>query len=146
MHNVAVIRIGVRRHLGGLFGLGEKEVKGKRAPLSQDRPPCGAHGDFILYPTLLDRFDHQQVHVAVLVRVPVGIRSEENHLLGVELLHKNLQIRQEAVGDPVDRVSRVPENVFPDLCWIHRVNGIVVPKRGQFRKESKGYQFFPVDI
>jgi hypothetical protein len=109
-NNIAVVRFGISRHLGALFGPGKKEVKGKRTPLSQERPPCGTHCDFILYPTLLDWFNDQQIHVAVLIRGSVGIGSEENHLHGVKLFHENFQIRQESVGYPVDWITRVSQD------------------------------------
>ena len=55
----------------------------------------------------------------MLVTDRADIRPEENHLLGMELIHKHLQIGQEPVGDPVDRITRVAENIFPDLRWVH---------------------------
>jgi len=63
---------------------------------------------------LFDVFYDKKIHVAVLIGVPIGIGAEENHLLGVELFDENPQIRQEPVGNPVDRIARIPEDVFPD--------------------------------
>jgi ribosomal protein L16/L10AE len=50
----------------------------------------------------------------VLIRGSVSIRTEENHLLRVKLLHQHLQVGKELVGNPVDWIARVPQDVFAD--------------------------------
>jgi hypothetical protein len=61
----------------------------------------------------------QKIDVAVFVGVPIGIRAKKNHLLRIELVQQNLQIGEESISDPVNRISLVAEHVFADRCQFH---------------------------
>jgi hypothetical protein len=44
----------------------------------------------------------------------VGVGTEKDDLVGVELLDQDLQVRPQLVGDPVDRVAWVQEDILTD--------------------------------
>ena len=74
----------------------------KRASL-RHLPPRIANGNALANGRALAFSDHEQIHIAVAVGNTVGVGTKEDHLLRLELLGKNAQVRQQFVGDPVDK-------------------------------------------
>jgi hypothetical protein len=73
-----------------------------------------AYAGGIGYRVALDGFDHQQVHIAVRCWLAVGIGSEEDDLLGMELIGEHLEVWAQLVCDPVDRMAWIAKHILAD--------------------------------
>ncbi len=91
-----------------------EQIKGQGSGLPHQRPPGATDGDFVFYPAGVDWSYNQQIHIAVPCGFAVGVGTEKDDLVGVELLDQDLQVRPQLVGDPVDRVAWVQEDILTD--------------------------------
>ena len=107
---------GISEFLGSL----EKQIEWQGKLTNKQRPPGAPDGDFVFHPSFLDRLDHEQVHIAVRSGLAVGIGTEKDDLLGMELLDEHLKVRKQLIGYAVDRVAGIPEYVLTDLRGMNR--------------------------
>jgi hypothetical protein len=80
----------------------DDEVQGKRRVQGKLDSRCHAE-------LAAGRHDDEDVHIAVVVRGAIGVRAEEDDLLGMELLR---HVAREAADDPHrDVLAAIPERL-----------------------------------
>ncbi|MEK6405899.1 MAG: hypothetical protein AABN34_02925 [Acidobacteriota bacterium] len=86
------------------------QLEGQRVTLPADGTPSPQNLSRLPHGTLFKRLNDQQIHIAVLVGLAVGIGAELDHLLWLELLDQHAQDDRRRETD--DRPSsRLPSSV-----------------------------------
>ena len=93
----------------------EQDVEGERGGTKQQGPPSPPDGDLVFDPPFVDRFDNQQIDIAVTSGLAIGIRAEEDDLLRMKLIDQNAQIGKELSGDLMHGMTRVTNHILANL-------------------------------
>ena len=69
---------------------------------------------------MLDGFYHQQVDITIRRGFTVGIRTKEDDLLRLKFLDEDVKVGKQLIGNPVDRITGVPEHVHANPRGLNR--------------------------